>query len=165
MPKVNALAERSPGFVWRSGTEAELASAAGWPLFVGNDRLIASFSVWESPEAPCAPMSIRPSMVLSFRRAEEWFDPDATRGHALWWVQVGHVPSITEAREKVEALEAGGASDAVFNLRAGCPPPDRGGGIRGAVGLCFLRDRAPKADSRRMSAWCYGQVDAKTLGA
>lgn len=115
VPKVNALAERSPGFVWRSGTEAELASAAGWPLFVGNDRLIASFSVWESPEALRAYV-YQTVHGAFFRRAEEWFDPDATRGHALWWVQVGHVPSITEAREKVEALEAGGASDAVFTF-------------------------------------------------
>ena len=115
VPKVNALAERSPGFVWRSGTEAELASAAGWPLFVGNDRLIASFSVWESPEALRAYV-YQTVHGAFFRRAEEWFDPEATRGHALWWVPVGHMPSIVEAWEKVEALEAGGPSDAVFTF-------------------------------------------------
>jgi hypothetical protein len=50
VPKVNAIAERSPGFVWRSGDEAAKGTAIGWPLFTENRRLIASFSVWETPE-------------------------------------------------------------------------------------------------------------------
>ncbi|MBF9061414.1 DUF3291 domain-containing protein [Rhodobacterales bacterium HKCCSP123] len=115
VPKVNALAERSPGFVWRSGMEAELASAAGWPLFVGNDRLIASFSVWESPEALRAYV-YQTVHGAFFRRSDEWFEPGASRGHALWWVPVGHVPTITEARGKVDALAAEGPSEAVFTF-------------------------------------------------
>jgi hypothetical protein len=115
VPKVNALAERSPGFVWRSGEEAELAVAAGWPLFIGNDRLIASFSVWETPEA------LRDYVYQTvhgafFRRAEEWFDPDATRGHALWWVPAGHIPEMTEARTMVERLAQDGPTDDVFTF-------------------------------------------------
>ena len=120
VPKVNALAERSPGFVWRSGNEAELAAEAGWPLFVGNDELIASFSVWESPEALRAYVYQTVHSAF-FRRAEEWFDPDAARGHALWYVPVGHVPTITEAWEKVEALAETGPTDAVFTFAQVAP--------------------------------------------
>ncbi len=49
VPRVNARAEDSPGFVWRFGDERPPAEAAGWPLF-DDDRIIAYFSVWEPPE-------------------------------------------------------------------------------------------------------------------
>lgn len=120
VPKVNALAERSPGFVWRSGTEAELAAEAGWPMFVGNDRLIASFSVWESPEA-LRDYVYRTVHGAFFRRAEEWFAPEESRGHALWRVPAGHIPSIEEARANIEALQRDGPTEAVFTF-AQMPP-------------------------------------------
>jgi len=37
-------------------------------------------------------------------------------GYALWWIPVGHRPTLAEARAKVEALAAQGPSDAVFTF-------------------------------------------------
>jgi DNA-binding IclR family transcriptional regulator len=48
--KVNAVAARSPGYVWNSGQEMSEAARIGCPLFKENPRLIASFSVWHSPD-------------------------------------------------------------------------------------------------------------------
>ncbi len=115
VPKVNALAERSPGFVWRSGEEAELGLSIAWPLFTECDRMIASFSVWETPQALKAYVYNTVHGAF-FRRADEWFDPDGPRGHVLWPVPVGQIPTITEAREKVEALAANGPSEAAFTF-------------------------------------------------
>jgi hypothetical protein len=114
-PKVNALAERSPGFVWRSGEEAELACQAGWPMFLDDARLIASFSVWETPQ-DLQGYVYKTVHGAFFKRAEEWFDATKTRGHVLWWVPVGHIPTIDEAREKVEALAAHGPSQGAFTF-------------------------------------------------
>ena len=45
---INALAEQSPGFVWRLQTESGNAT----DIEVGGDpRLIVNMSVWESPDA------------------------------------------------------------------------------------------------------------------
>lgn len=115
IPKVNAIAERSAGFVWRSGEEAEKGSAIGWPLFTGNRRLIASFSVWETPE------HFRDYVYSTvhgafFRRGHEWFEPDRPRGHVLWWVEAGRIPDFSEARDRVEAYAASGPGPEAFDL-------------------------------------------------
>ena len=120
--RVNALAERSPGFVWRHGAEATAAVRINWPLFADNWRTIASFSVWETREA--FERYVFDTVHGAFRRrSAEWFEPGTGVNVALWWVPAGHVPSIEEAREKVERLQAEGPSDAVFDLRGWAPAP------------------------------------------
>ena len=115
VPKVNALARRSPGYVWNCGEEAQNARAAGWLMFVEDDRVIASFSVWKTPEA-LKDYVYKTVHGAFFRRGDEWFEPDALRGYALWWVPEGHRPTIAEARERVETLLADGPSEQVFTF-------------------------------------------------
>ncbi|WP_171213041.1 DUF3291 domain-containing protein, partial [Ruegeria sp. HKCCA5839] len=114
VPRVNARAEDSSGFVWRFGDERPPAEAAGWPLF-DDDRIIASFSIWETPEALKA-FVYRGSHGAFYNRRAEWFDQDSPRGYALWWVVPGHRPDITEAWSKVDQMAAEGPSDAVFTF-------------------------------------------------
>lgn len=115
VPKVNALAERSPGFVWRHGEEQIAAAEAGWPLFRDTPRLIASFSVWETPE------HLRDYVYKTvhgafFKRADAWFEPDGLRGHLLWRVPVGHQPTMAEARGRFDAFAENGPTDEVFTF-------------------------------------------------
>ncbi len=112
--KVNAKAEAAPGFVWRSGNEAEYARQIGWDLFTENEgRIIASFSVWETPEALHEFVYNTVHGAFLNRRAE-WFEAAETINYALWWVPVGHVPEFYEARDRVESLRAHGPSDWAF---------------------------------------------------
>jgi hypothetical protein len=113
--KVNAIAERSAGFVWRSGDESAFAVAAGWPLFVDAPRIIASFSVWERPEDFRA-FVYKTVHGAFYRRGHEWFEPEASRGYVLWWVPEGHVPGIAEARDRVERHRAQGAGPDAFDI-------------------------------------------------
>jgi len=80
IPRVNSQAEASPGFVWR----------------YGDERIIASYSIWETPEALKA-FVYQGSHGTFYNRRAEWFDQDAPRGYVLWWVAPGHRPDITEA--------------------------------------------------------------------
>lgn len=110
--RVNALAERSPGFVWRLGSEMEAAHAAGWPMFTENPRVIASFSVWKAP-AGFTEYVYKTVHGAFFRRRAEWFVP-GSGGHVLWWVPAGHIPDVTEARARLERLQAEGPSEEAF---------------------------------------------------
>jgi len=114
VPQVNALAERSPGFVWRHGDERGAGLSAGWPLFTENPRCIASFSLWESAAQLRGYVHATVHGAF-FRRRAEWFLPDRG-GHVLWWVPAGHVPDIAEARDRVEAFGRDGPGDAHFTL-------------------------------------------------
>lgn len=113
--RVNALAERSPGFVWRSGDEDRLARQAGWPMFKESTRVIASFSVWETPQH-LHDFVYRKVHGAFLRRREEWFEPTKASGFVLWWVTPGHVPTIAEARRHVDAYRLNGASAEAFDF-------------------------------------------------
>lgn len=68
---VNALADRSPGFVWRLQTEDGDATAVRG---FGDDRLIVNLTVWESLEALAAYVyGGFHAEVMRHRR--EWFTP------------------------------------------------------------------------------------------
>ena len=114
VPRVNARAESSPGFVWRFGDERPPAEAIGWPLF-DDKRIIASYSVWETPEA-LKGYVYQGSHGAFFQRRAEWFDQGARRGYVLWWVAPGHRPDIAEAWDRVDRFEREGPSEAVFTF-------------------------------------------------
>jgi hypothetical protein len=75
--KVNAVAKRSPGYVWNSGQEMAEGVRIGWPLFTENPRVIASFSVWETPEH-FRDYVYKTVHGAFYRRGHEWFEPDST---------------------------------------------------------------------------------------
>ena len=126
IPKVNALAERSRGFVWRHGDERAAGLAVDWPIFSGDPRAIASFSVWERP-ADLRGYVYRTVHGAFFRRGAEWFVPGSGR-HVLWWVPAGHVPTVTEARDRVESLDRAGPGPAAFTFAELAEPAPAGDG-------------------------------------
>ena len=81
-----------------------------------NPNLIASFSVWESPDELWA--FVHNTLHGQFlRRAEEWFLPGKGYSYALWWVDPGQRPTIGEARDRVTQLQTEGASEVVFTFK------------------------------------------------
>ena len=114
--RVNAIAERSPGFVWRHGAEDSAAVDAGWPLFATNRRVIASFSVWAT--ATDFETFVYKTVHGAFlRRSAEWFEPGGAPNYVLWWVPVGQIPTIQEAQARVDGFLAEGASPDHFSLK------------------------------------------------
>lgn len=111
--RVNALAERSDGFVWRSGDEAARGLEIGWPLF-DDPRVIASFSVWRSPEAlrDFVSRTVHGAFV---RRRGSWFVPDGAPNYVLWWVPAGTTPDIRDARNRAESILARGPDPEAFD--------------------------------------------------
>lgn len=85
LPVLNALADGSPGFVWRlAGPEGDATAVRAY-----NDPLILfNLSVWESLEALKA-FTYNSGHLAAFRARAQWFERP-TRAHmALWWVPVG----------------------------------------------------------------------------
>jgi hypothetical protein len=108
---VNAVADRSPGFVWRF-QGADLA-ALGRRLF-GNPRVILNLSVWQTP-ADLEHYVWNTVHKQVYRRKAEWFDAIASHHFAMWWVEDGHRPSPLEARERLDQLARHGNTDHAFD--------------------------------------------------
>lgn len=116
---VNALADAAPGFVWRLQTEDGDATAVRG---FGDDRLIVNMSVWESVDA-LAQFVYRSGHVEVMRRRRQWFE--RIRVHTvLWWVPAGHVPSVTEAEQRLAHLREHGPGPSAFTFKQSFPAPD-----------------------------------------
>ena len=116
VPAVNALATRSPGYVWSmGGGEDAAARAIGRPLAEDGVPVIASFSVWASVED--FDHFVNNTLHGKFlRRRAEWFLP-GTSGMVLWYVDAGHIPDVDEALDRLDQLRAEGPGPDVFTLK------------------------------------------------
>ena len=116
---INALADTSPGFVWRFKTDGGDATDVR-PY--DDDRIIINFSVWEDQESLRA-FVYRGSHGAIMKRRREWFEKVADAYVALWWIPAGHTPSLEEAVARMEHLKAHGPSAHAFTFQAMFPPP------------------------------------------
>jgi heme-degrading monooxygenase HmoA len=115
---INALADESPGFVWRLQTEDGNATAIR-PF--EDERLMINMSVWESID-DLAAFVYRSAHVDVMRRRREWFE-HMRLYMALWWVPAGHVPTTAEARERLDHLADHGPTPFAFTFKVRFPRP------------------------------------------
>jgi heme-degrading monooxygenase HmoA len=117
---VNALAENSPGFVWRLKSEAGNATDIAYN---GDPRVIVNMSVWESMEA-LKDFTYRARHLEVFRQRREWFEKMDLPHYCLWWVPVGHRPSVAEGRERLELYQKNGSTPDSFWFSEWYPAPE-----------------------------------------
>ena len=113
LDEINALADASPGFVWRLQSDAGNATdikLTDDPLFIVN------LSVWQSIEELGAFVyNSAHSPVLAQRR--NWFEAPDEDYLVLWWVPAGTYPSTDEALERLEKLKRNGPSAEAFTFK------------------------------------------------
>jgi hypothetical protein len=110
---VNALAEASPGFVWRLQDEG--GDATGIKVF-DHDLEIVNLTVWESIEA-FADFTYRSGHVNFLRRRREFFEAPSQPILCLWWIPEGTIPTVEEAIARLEHLRAHGPTPTAFTFR------------------------------------------------
>jgi hypothetical protein len=111
LDEVNALADASPGFVWR------LAGASGnaTDIQAPDPTMIVNMSVWTSAEA-LFEFVYKTAHTKVMARRREWFERMAVFT-VLWWVPVGHVPTVDEGLAKLAHLEANGPTPEAFTFK------------------------------------------------
>ena len=120
LDRINALAERTPGFVWRLQTEEGNAMAIR-PY--EDERVAVNMSVWRDVVSLNAYV-YSSAHVEIMRRRREWFERMTEAFLVLWWVPRGHRPSIEDAKARLEMLRAKGPTAEAFTFRQAFPPPD-----------------------------------------
>ena len=120
LDEVNALAEAAPGFVWRLTGDGS-NNATSVPIY--DDRtIIVNLSVWTSIEALRAFVYAGAHLEV-FKGRRDWFSHMREAATAMWWVPAGHVPTVAEARERLDHLRAHGPSPFAFPFGAPFPAP------------------------------------------
>jgi hypothetical protein len=116
---LNALADSSPGFVWRHQTDDGNSTS----IRVRDDpAIIINFSVWESVEAVFE-YAYHSDHVHIFRRRREFFEEFGAPYLVLWWVPAGHEPTVEEAEERLNHLQQHGPTEHAFTFKKRFPPP------------------------------------------
>jgi len=110
---INALADASPGFLWRFQTDDGNATSER-PF--DDETVLVNFSTWESIDA-LADYVYRTAHTEFLRRRREWFERFDGAMVVLWWVPAGHRPSVAEAIERLAHLEAHGPTPYAFTFR------------------------------------------------
>jgi heme-degrading monooxygenase HmoA len=110
LERINAVADRSPGFVWRLEDENGNATDIG---FDGDPDVIVNMSVWEDAQA-FGHFVWNTLHKQFYSRRAEWFGAMETNYLVMWWVPAGHIPTLAEATERLEYLNTHGPSDRAF---------------------------------------------------
>jgi hypothetical protein len=122
LDEINALADASPGFVWRLQTSA--GNATYFRPYDHDDRLLLNMSVWESVDA-LKSYVYRTAHAELLRQRQAWFEKLAGVYVALWWVPAGHVPSIDEAKKRLAHLDAHGPTQFAFTFKEVFQPDEQ----------------------------------------
>jgi hypothetical protein len=121
LPEINALADRSTGFVWRLQTEDGDATAVR-PY--EDARILINLSVWADLDA-LRTYVFGSAHAAVMRRRREWFERFDRVYVALWWVPAGHRPSVAEAVARLACLEQHGPTAQAFGFAAPFGPDGR----------------------------------------
>ena len=120
LDEINRLADGSPGFVWRLQDESGDATAI---RAFDDPNLLVNMSVWESPDA-LFDYVYRSGHARVMARRRDWFDMPADAHTVLWWIPAGHIPSLEEAKARLDLLRAEGPGPRAFTFKNRFPPPD-----------------------------------------
>jgi len=110
---INALAESSPGFVWR--LQDDSGNATSIQAF-DDEMMIVNMSVWESVEA-LSDFTYRSAHKDVLRRRREWFEVMDDASTVLWWIPQGSIPTIEDAQRRFELLRRDGPTGEAFTFR------------------------------------------------
>ena len=110
--RVNGLADKMPGFVWR--LQDESGNAMNMRVY-DDPTILPNLTVWANVQA--LERFVWQTLHQRFyARREEWFVPVKTT-LVLWWISAGHRPRMAEGVARLDHLIARGPSDYAFGWR------------------------------------------------
>lgn len=110
---INALADKSSGFVWRLQTDE--GNATSIQAF-DNARIIVNLSVWASVDA-LKHFTYQTQHAAFLRRRRTWCEPFDGAFLVLWWIPAGHMPTVEEAKERLDHMAQHGETAYAFAFR------------------------------------------------
>jgi Domain of unknown function (DUF3291) len=121
LARINAVADASPGFVWRLQDETGNATSISY----SPDPLLAiNMSVWTDAES-LFDYVYRSAHAPEMARRREYFDRYDGAYQALWWIPAGTIPTINDALSRLWMLDRFGPSAQAFTFKMRFPCPDQ----------------------------------------
>ncbi len=123
LARINGMGKRMPGFVWIM--EGAAGQGNTGTTINGDPQYISNMTVWEN--AASLEIFVFKTLHAKFlERRAEWFEVMGDMQFVMWWVPVGHRPTLDEAMGKLKHLQQNGDSADAFGwtyLRANRDAP------------------------------------------
>ncbi len=113
LDRINELAEKSAGFIWRLKSESGNAT----DIQTTSDALfLVNMSVWSDAEA-LFEFVYKSAHTPEMARRREYFERFEGAYQALWWVPAGHVPNVDEGLSRLWRLDHYGPTPEAFTFK------------------------------------------------
>lgn len=113
LDEINALADGTPGFIWRlKGAGNSATDLRPYP----DDRILINMSVWQDIESLFT-YTYQTAHTPFLKRRGEWFTRMTTPIFTLWWVPVSHTPTPAEGKTRLDYMEAHGPTPYAFTFK------------------------------------------------
>jgi len=119
LDEINQLADEAPGFIWR----LQDANGSAVSICAFNDpKVLVNMSVWQDQQSLFNYVyKTAHSKVMS--RRKEWFDHMKDAYQVLWWIDAGTIPTVEEAKVRLNSLRENGPTTFAFNFKNTFPQP------------------------------------------
>ena len=118
LDEINGLAESSPGFIWRLKDEP----CHEIEVQVFNDpRLVINLTVWEDIES-LRVFTYKTAHAEVMRQRKKWFE-HLDFFMVLWWISKEHIPTLEEAKFRLQLIEEKGPTEEAFIFSKSFQPP------------------------------------------
>ena len=111
---VNQLAEESPGFVWRLKDD-QGESAANVETPYEDELIFVNMSVWLNYDYLKA-YTYQTVHSYFLKSRKKWSLEIEGHRAVMWYVEEGQIPSLTEAKAKLDLLNQSGSSGKAFSM-------------------------------------------------
>ena len=100
LDRINGIAEKSEGFVWRLKDESNNATSI---KVYDDDFIIVNMSVWTDVDTLIHFVYMSEHVDI-LKRGKEWFSKLKDMHMALWYIPAGHIPTVEEAIQRLDYL-------------------------------------------------------------
>jgi heme-degrading monooxygenase HmoA len=122
LDEINQLADTAPGFVWRYLTDSRDPAQREFP----DPLVLFNMSVWDSIDALHA-YTYRTAHREVYAARKQWFvdTRSVVGGHAIamWWIPAGQIPTVADAKTRLDLITANGPSPRAFTFKQRFAPP------------------------------------------
>lgn len=113
LDRVNGMGKRMPGFVWMMEGSGEPGTGNTQNSIGDDPQFVANLTLWENVES--LEQFVWQTVHRQFyERRAEWFELMGQTHFVMWWVPVGHRPTLDEALSRLDHLRSNGDSDHAF---------------------------------------------------
>lgn len=113
LDRINGIAEKSDGFIWRLKDEDNNATSI---KIYNDDFLIVNMSVWKDIDS-LFKFTYNSDHISVFKRRKEWFENMKEMHMVLWYVPDDKLPTVADAEERLNHLRNHGPTEFAFTFQ------------------------------------------------